>query len=81
MFLLQKFGFSGAVSLMVSSSTARVTKEWLQEITTLLNFITKITLTCRLLAVHVENTVRKFVTVDVSSGSYVCSMPNLIEKD
>ena len=41
----EKFWFSGAVSSMVSSSTARVTKEWLQEITTLLNFITKITLT------------------------------------
>ena len=78
---MEKFGFFGAVSLMVSSSTARVTKERLQEITTLLNFIAKITLTCRLLAVHVENIVRKFVKVDVSSGSYVCSMKNLIEKD
>ena len=78
---MEKFGFSGAVSLMVSSSTARVTKEWWQEITTLLNFIAKTTLTCGLLAVHVKNIVRKFVKVDVSSGSYVCPMPNLIEKD
>ena len=51
---MEKFGFFGAVSLIVSSSTARVTKEWLQEITALLNFITKITLTNRLIHTYAK---------------------------
>ena len=35
----------------------------------------------RLLAVPVLNVIQKYLRVDVSSGSYICQLPNPYEKD
>ena len=43
--------------------------------------ITFCVLSFRLMAVPVVNIMRKFLRVDVSSGCYICLLPNPYEKD
>lgn len=46
-----------------------------------INHITRVKKSGRLLAVPVLNILQKYLRVDVSSGSYICQLPNPYEKD
>ncbi|CAH3141802.1 unnamed protein product, partial [Porites evermanni] len=48
---------------------------------TVINYITRVKKLGRLLAVPVLNVIQKYLRVDVSSGSYICQLPNPYEKN
>ncbi|KAJ7391500.1 hypothetical protein OS493_018551 [Desmophyllum pertusum] len=48
---------------------------------TVVHHITKVKTSNRLMAVPVVNIMRKLLKVDVSSGCFLCSLPNPYEKD